>query len=89
MRMERVGLTCALMLAASTAWGADAPAVTATEIKIGQNAPFSGPTSAYGQISTAEAAYFKMINDGGGRNTRPEAIRPIRSGPMATRRRWC
>ena len=46
------------------------PGVTDTEIKIGQNAPFSGPASVYGQISTAETAYFKMINDQGGINGR-------------------
>jgi branched-chain amino acid transport system substrate-binding protein len=44
--------------------------VTDTEIKIGQSAPFSGPASVYGQISTAESAYFKMINDKGGINGR-------------------
>jgi branched-chain amino acid transport system substrate-binding protein len=47
-----------------------APGVTATEIKIGQSAPFSGPASAYGHISTAESDYFKMINDQGGINGR-------------------
>ena len=44
--------------------------VTDSEIKIGQSAPFSGPASAYGQISTAETDYFKMINDQGGINGR-------------------
>ncbi|HEY0182830.1 MAG TPA: ABC transporter substrate-binding protein [Rhodopila sp.] len=44
--------------------------VTATEIKVGQSAPFSGPASVYGQISTAESDYFKMINDQGGINGR-------------------
>jgi branched-chain amino acid transport system substrate-binding protein len=44
--------------------------VTDSEIKIGQSAPFSGPASAYGQISTAESDYFKMINDQGGINGR-------------------
>ncbi len=44
--------------------------VTATEIKIGQSAAFSGPASVYGQISTAESDYFKMINDRGGINGR-------------------
>ena len=44
--------------------------VTDTEIKIGQSAPFSGPASVYGQISTAESDYFKMINDQGGINGR-------------------
>jgi ABC-type branched-subunit amino acid transport system substrate-binding protein len=49
---------------------AETPGITATEIKIGQNAPFSGPASVYGQISTAETDYFKMINDQGGINGR-------------------
>jgi branched-chain amino acid transport system substrate-binding protein len=44
--------------------------VSDTEIKIGQSAPFSGPASVYGQISTAESGYFKMINDQGGINGR-------------------
>ena len=44
--------------------------VTDSEIKIGQSAPFSGPASVYGQISTAESDYFKMINEQGGINGR-------------------
>ena len=40
--------------------------ITDTEIKIGQNAAFSGPASVYGQISTAESHYFQMINEKGG-----------------------
>ncbi|MEA2738635.1 MAG: branched-chain amino acid transport system substrate-binding protein, partial [Acetobacteraceae bacterium] len=44
--------------------------VTDTEIKVGQSAPFSGPASVYGQISTAESDYFKMINELGGINGR-------------------
>jgi branched-chain amino acid transport system substrate-binding protein len=49
---------------------AETPGVTDTEIKIGQNAAFSGPASVYGQISTAESHYFKMINEQGGINSR-------------------
>ena len=49
---------------------AETPGITDTEIKIGQNAAFSGPASVYGQISTAESHYFKMINDQGGINGR-------------------
>src|ERR1700710_1463234 len=61
----------ALVLAISAPWAmAETPGVTATEIKIGQSAPFSGPASVYGQISTAETDYFKMINDQGGINGR-------------------
>jgi branched-chain amino acid transport system substrate-binding protein len=44
--------------------------VTDTEIKVGQSAAFSGPASVYGQISTAESDYFKMINEQGGINGR-------------------
>ncbi len=49
---------------------AETPGITATEIKIGQNAAFSGPASVYGQISTAELHYFEMINEQGGINGR-------------------
>ena len=44
----------------------DTPGVTATELKIGNTAPYSGPASAYGVIARTEAAVFKMINDQGG-----------------------
>ena len=44
----------ALLLGLSVApAAADLPGITDTEIKIGQSAPFSGPASVYGQISTA------------------------------------
>ncbi|HEX7438210.1 MAG TPA: ABC transporter substrate-binding protein, partial [Caldimonas sp.] len=46
------------------------PGASATEIKLGQTMPYSGPASAYGTIGKAEAAYFKMINDSGGINGR-------------------
>ena len=40
--------------------------VTATELKIGNFMPYSGPASAYGVIGRGDTAYFKMINDQGG-----------------------
>ena len=43
---------------------------TDTEIKIGNIAPYSGPASSYATIAKTEAAYFKMINAGGGINGR-------------------
>jgi branched-chain amino acid transport system substrate-binding protein len=46
------------------------PGITATEIKIGQTMPYSGPQSAYGVIGKTETAYFKMINEKGGINGR-------------------
>src|ERR1700744_2258698 len=39
---------------------------TDTEIKIGQTIPLSGPASAYGGIGRVQAAYIRMINEGGG-----------------------
>jgi branched-chain amino acid transport system substrate-binding protein len=45
---------------------ADMPGVTATEIKIGNTNPHSGPASAYGAIANAEVAFFRMLNEQGG-----------------------
>jgi branched-chain amino acid transport system substrate-binding protein len=50
--------------------GGGTPGVTATEIKIGQSMPYSGPASSLGVLGKGEAAYFKMINDKGGINGR-------------------
>lgn len=42
------------------------PGVTATEIRIGNTMPYSGPASAYGTIGKAIEAMFRMANDQGG-----------------------
>lgn len=44
----------------------DLPGVTATTIKIGNTAPYSGPASSYSNIPKTQAAYFKMTNEAGG-----------------------
>ena len=49
---------------------AQTPGVTATEIKVGNTNPYSGPASAYGTIGKALGAYFKKVNDEGGVNGR-------------------
>ena len=54
------------LTAATPALVADMPGVTATEIKIGNIMPYSGPASAYGAIGKVEAAFFKMVNENGG-----------------------
>src|SRR5258707_3498063 len=60
-----------LMLALSApAFGADAPGVTATEIKIGGVFPFSGPASSIGLVGKGVLAYVQSINDRGGINGR-------------------
>src|SRR4029450_6666099 len=70
-------LTAAVLAGALVAFGlaSAAPAqtvvgVTATETKIGNTNPYSGPASAYGTIGKAIAAYFKKVNDEGGVNGR-------------------
>ena len=40
--------------------------VTATEIKIGNIMPYSGPASAYGVIGQGHVAFFKRLNEQGG-----------------------
>jgi branched-chain amino acid transport system substrate-binding protein len=68
---QRLKLACAVLLAMSaSAWAADAPGVTATEIKIGGVFPFSGPASSIGLVGKGVLAYVQSINDRGGINGR-------------------
>jgi branched-chain amino acid transport system substrate-binding protein len=55
-----------LLAAAAQAQPAAEPGVTATEIKIGQTAPFSGPVSVVATVVRASAAYIEKINAAGG-----------------------
>ena len=75
----RIGRRAALALALGAAFAAEnaaaqaakyGPGASATEIKLGQTMPYSGPASAYGTIGKVQQAYFKMINDNGGINGR-------------------
>src|SRR5258707_932055 len=71
MYARRAWLAAAALAAlAIPAAAADTLGVTASEIKIGQTMPHSGPASAYGTIGKAETAYFNMINEQGGINSR-------------------
>ena len=58
--------TAALVTAATRARAEDTPGVTATEIKIGNTMPYSGPASAYGVIGQLQTAFFKAFNEAGG-----------------------
>jgi ABC-type branched-subunit amino acid transport system substrate-binding protein len=60
------GLASAVAGRFSTARADDTPGVTATEIKIGNTMPYSGPASSYSVIGRTESAFFKMINEQGG-----------------------
>jgi ABC-type branched-subunit amino acid transport system substrate-binding protein len=46
------------------------PGASATEIKLGQTMPYSGPASAYGTIGKLHQEYFKVLNASGGVNGR-------------------
>jgi len=67
---RRTALTAGLASAVAgrfpRAHAEDVPGVTATEIKIGNTMPYSGPASSYSVIGRTEAAFFKMVNDQGG-----------------------
>ena len=65
--MKRFALTAlAVVLASVTARAADTPGVTATEIKIGNTVPYSGPGSTYSVLGKLESAFFGMVNEQGG-----------------------
>jgi branched-chain amino acid transport system substrate-binding protein len=58
------------LLVSGAAFAADAPGVTATEIKVGGVFPFSGPASSIGLVGRGVLAYVQSINDRGGINGR-------------------
>jgi ABC-type branched-subunit amino acid transport system substrate-binding protein len=63
-------LAASLLLCTGPALAQSDPGVTASEIKLGQTAPYSGPLSAYSTFGRASLAYFAMINEQGGVNGR-------------------
>ena len=73
--LRRTFIACSSVVLAVPALAArarakDTPGVGATEIKIGNTMPYSGPLSSYAVIGRAETAVFKMINEQGGVNGR-------------------
>jgi branched-chain amino acid transport system substrate-binding protein len=75
MSVTRRLFTRAGLLALALGWApalaaGQTPGITATEIKIGNTNPYSGPASAYGTIGKVIQAYFKKVNDEGGVNGR-------------------
>jgi branched-chain amino acid transport system substrate-binding protein len=65
-----IAAVCALLASPMTASTAETRGVSATEIKIGQTMPYSGPVSAFGALGKGEVGYFKMLNERGGINGR-------------------
>ena len=67
-----IGMAGLVALAVSPfgAGAAEMRGVTATEIRIGQTMPYSGPVSAFGALGKGEVGYFRMLNERGGINGR-------------------
>jgi ABC-type branched-subunit amino acid transport system substrate-binding protein len=91
-RVVAVFIGLGLLIGAAGTAGAQTPGVTATEIKIGNTNPYSGPASAYGTIGRGIGAYFKKVNDEGGINGRKinyitydDAYSPPKTVEMARR----
>ena len=65
---------CTLVLGCSlgpaSAGNAYGPGVTDSDIKLGANAPYSGPASIYASFPRTMLAYFAMLNEKGGVNGR-------------------
>src|SRR5271165_4362761 len=53
-------------IGATSAQKAYGPGVSDNEIKLGANAPYSGPASIYASFPRTMLAYFAMINEKGG-----------------------
>jgi ABC-type branched-subunit amino acid transport system substrate-binding protein len=68
--MRFAALHAAALLLPAVVQAAETRGVTATEIRIGQTMPYSGPVSAFGALGKGEVGYFKMVNDRGGINGR-------------------
>jgi branched-chain amino acid transport system substrate-binding protein len=69
-RRTFLGAASAPFLLSTRSRAADMPGVSATEIRVGNTMPYSGPASGYAAIGKAEAAYFRMLNEQGGINGR-------------------
>ena len=65
-RRHILAASAATLAAPMIARAQDSVGVTATEVRIGNTMPYSGPASAYGSIGRSHVAFFKMINDQGG-----------------------
>ncbi len=65
-RRTLLAASAAMLAAPRLGTAATVVGVTATELKIGNFMPYSGPASAYGVIGRGDSAFFKMVNDNGG-----------------------
>jgi branched-chain amino acid transport system substrate-binding protein len=65
-RRHLLAASASALAAPALAQSRETPGVTATEIRIGNIMPYSGPASAYGVIGRSHGHFFRMINEQGG-----------------------
>jgi branched-chain amino acid transport system substrate-binding protein len=70
----------AMFFVAASAAMAQQPGVSATEIKLGQTVPSSGPVSVAGVVGHASLAYFDAVNKAGGINGRQVKLTVLDDG---------
>ena len=70
---------CVVAIRAAIAQPYD-PGASATEIKLGQTMPFSGPVSVAGAVGHASLAYFAAVNKAGGINGRQIKVLSLDDG---------
>ncbi|GGC65252.1 ABC transporter substrate-binding protein [Chelatococcus reniformis] len=80
MRHLTVIATASLWATAALAGPTYGPGTSATEIKVGQTIPYSGPASGFGLYGRAWTAYFDMINKKGGINGRKITVLSLDNG---------
>jgi branched-chain amino acid transport system substrate-binding protein len=83
-----IAMASALLLALAAVMPAraeNAPGVSASEIKIGQTMPYSGPVVAYSALGKGELGYFKMLNEQGGVNGRKVNMTSLDDGYVPTK----
>jgi branched-chain amino acid transport system substrate-binding protein len=77
-------LRAALAMCVLATWAARAeqydPGASATEIRLGQTMPFSGPVSVAGAVGYASLAYFAAVNKAGGINGRQVKLLSLDDG---------
>ena len=66
LKLFRPAYALMFLVHGSSAFAADAPGVTQSEIKVGGVFPFSGPASSIGLVGRGILAYVQSINDRGG-----------------------
>ncbi len=65
-RRQMLAATAATLATPNIARAQETPGVTASEIRIGNIMPYSGPASAYGVIGRSHEAFFRVLNAEGG-----------------------